>query len=86
MFIPFDSITDLQLYNSCACWDQTSGESTPTIPTLKMPVAATEIPVVMNVTPREKKSVILSIFLQVLSPYPRNKEIKRHKTKIEIKA
>lgn len=64
MFIPFYSITDLQLYNSCACWDQTSGESTPTILTSKMPMVATEIPVVMNITPSiaGKKSVMLSIF------------------------
>lgn len=67
MFIPFGSITDLQSYNSCACWHQTSGESTATIPIAKMPTAATEIPVAMDVAPSiaGKKSVILSIFLQV---------------------
>lgn len=51
MFIPFGSITDLQSYNSCACWHQTSGESTATIPIAKMPTAATEIPVAMDVAP-----------------------------------
>lgn len=51
MFIPFGSITVLQLYDSCACWHQTSSESTATIPTAKMPTAAAEIPAVMDVTP-----------------------------------
>lgn len=79
MFIPFGSITDLQLYNSCACWHQTSGESTATIPIAKMPTAATEIPVAMDVALNIAGKKIcnpLNIFAG-LSPNPhRNKGIK----------
>lgn len=86
----FGSITDLELYNSCACWHQTSGESTATLPTAKMPTAAAEIPVVMDGTPSiaEKKICNPHNIFAGVSPYPhRNKGIKlKMKMSSEVQA